>query len=681
MSRSLTRAVLFALTCAIGCSAANSVWIDTDPSVARGGHEIDDGLARIQAFRAPELSVRGISVVFGNAPLSAAFPIGQRLVQDFGPQNLHVYRGASSAEELGKETDASRALVQALTHEQLTILAIGPATNIATVLENHPELSRQVKQIIAVAGRRPGQRFSASPAASPFRDFNFEMDPQAFRVLLNSRVPLVLVPWEISSKVWLRNTDLETIRASNESLRWVVDAASDWIAHWKKEYGVDGFNPFDTLAIGYARAPSSFSCESLPVAIQVHRDDTARGTASPTQKPYLIASRTLNTHRFALYCSQAPTGFASQLVKVLSGSAWRVNITSAGLDHSRWNNLLTRHVSLESRVNYNDLKHHGLSELNSYLQQLAKPWPDGMDQNATKAALINAYNALTVRWIVSNYPTPSIWSTDHPFRAVRQTIDGRKVSLDQIEEQLRSMQDPRVHSALVCAARSCPPLRQEAYLGVSINEQLDDNVRRWLADPNLNEFSPERHSARVSEIFKWYGGDFNKTGGVRAFLAEYTPRDAQSFLHDPKTAMEYKPYHWGLNDSSELGKGYSQLHFYWDWARNGYLYRSVRNWFFGLGQKYGVNPLIFGGIYVGAIPFFSLSIAWLIHNLRRHKSPVLPLMCASFCFVSAYLYLLIAGKHIPYWVYGFVALMIGFGIYSTSRKIRSKLRDDGSSVK
>jgi pyrimidine-specific ribonucleoside hydrolase len=257
--------------------------------------------------------------VFGNAPLEEAFPIGQRLVRDFGPRHLPVYRGASSAQERGKETDASRALAQALAHEHLTILVIGPATNIATVIEKHPELSKQINQIIAVAGRRPHQRFLASPNARPFRDFNFEMDPEAFRVLLDSSVPLVLVPWEISSKVWVRASDLERMRASNGSLRWVIDAASDWLAHWKKDYDVDGFNPFDTLAVGYARAPSSFSCESLPVAIQVLPDDTVKpNEPHAPEKPYLIASHTLKANRSALYSSQAPKEFASQLVRVLS---------------------------------------------------------------------------------------------------------------------------------------------------------------------------------------------------------------------------------------------------------------------------------------------------------------------------------------------------------------------------
>jgi hypothetical protein len=71
---------------------------------------------------------------------------------------------------------------------------------------------------------------------------------------------------------------------------------------------------------------------------------------------------------------------------------------------------------------------------------------------------------------------------------------------------------------------------------------------------------------------------------------------------------------------------------------------AIQNWFSGLGTQYGVNPFIFGAIYLGAIPFFSLSIGWLIQNYRRGKSIVLPALSAMFFFVSTYIYLIFAGK-------------------------------------
>lgn len=301
-----------------GAMASGSVpvWIDTDPSVARGGHEVDDGFALIQAFHSSALMVRGVSVVFGNAPLKQGFPIAQHLVRDFGPPALPVVSGAASANGLGIETDATKALAAALRREQLVILMLGPATNIATVLRNHPELRNRVKAIVAVAGRRRNQRFSTAPSAPAFRDFNFELDAPGFQVLLDSGVPLVLTPWEISSKIWLRRADLVRLRSSNTSLGWVIDAAGDWLDVWNQKFASDGFNPFDTLAVGFVIAPEGFRCERLPVGIEQHPDDTVTA-AGPPLKPYLIADPSIRTRQSARYCFEAPASFQPALLKLL----------------------------------------------------------------------------------------------------------------------------------------------------------------------------------------------------------------------------------------------------------------------------------------------------------------------------------------------------------------------------
>lgn len=95
---------------------------------------------------------------------------------------------------------------------------------------------------------------------------------------------------------------------------------------------------------------------------------------------------------------------------------------------------------------------------------------------------------------------------------------------------------------------------------------------------------------------------------------------------------------------------------------------TIRQWFYSLGEDYGVNPLVFG-----AIPFFSLSIAWLVKNYHREKSIVLPIMSAMFFFISAYLYLLAAGKYVPFWVYALLILLVAFGGFSTVKNVRGQI--------
>lgn len=105
------------------------------------------------------------------------------------------------------------------------------------------------------------------------------------------------------------------------------------------------------------------------------------------------------------------------------------------------------------------------------------------------------------------------------------------------------------------------------------------------------------------------------------------------------------------------------------------VFQDVIRWFLALGEPYGVNPLIFGGIYVGAIPFFWLSIIWLVRNLKKGKSAVGPILAACSCAVSSYVYLIIAGQNVPFWVYVFIAAMITYGIYATLQKVRQKRQE------
>lgn len=99
-------------------------------------------------------------------------------------------------------------------------------------------------------------------------------------------------------------------------------------------------------------------------------------------------------------------------------------------------------------------------------------------------------------------------------------------------------------------------------------------------------------------------------------------------------------------------------------------------WFLGLGAKYNVNPIVFGSIYIGAIPFFFVSLYWTIRNIKNKKSILVPALLTGFFFISAYLYVIIVGQHIPVWVYLFIGVMIAYGIYSTINKVKDKLKQN-----
>lgn len=300
------------------------VWIDTDPAVGVEGRDIDDGVALLQSFHSPELKIHGVSVVFGNAPLKQAWPIAQHIVKKFGPVGLPVYRGAASSAALGVENAATRALAKRLLRTKMTLLVLGPATNIATVVKRHPELHSRIDSIVTVAGRRPGQRFTVGPNTQrAFDDFNFEQDAEAFRVLLESKIPITLAPFEISSKVWIRSEDFrDWAAAQSPESRWLIPAADGWLKVWREQFGVSGFNPFDTLAVGVLTHPSFMTCSELPVEIRVLENDnkgeSAGGKPVLAQKPYLLVDKNFSSLRRVRYCYEAHSSFKNELMQRLT---------------------------------------------------------------------------------------------------------------------------------------------------------------------------------------------------------------------------------------------------------------------------------------------------------------------------------------------------------------------------
>ncbi|MBK5295172.1 MAG: DUF547 domain-containing protein [Acidobacteriia bacterium] len=272
-----------------------------------------------------------------------------------------------------------------------------------------------------------------------------------------------------------------------------------------------------------------------------------------------------------LYCKDAGRDRQSCLphfCSILLACLFTAQAWSAELDHAPWDALIRKHVNAQACVDYRRWKAEDIPALDTYLGSLAAPWPTHLSALEHKAASINAYNALVIRWILTQYPTKSIWKSKKPFATPRHIVNGKKVSLDDIENGLRDLGDPRVHAVLVCAARSCPPLRREAYTAARLDEQMDSNARAWLANPALNRFFPDRKTAEISSIFDWFKADFQRNGGtVEQFLARFAPAEKAAFLKQGKVKLKYIDYHWGLNDTT-LGADYSKAGFLWDWTRN-----------------------------------------------------------------------------------------------------------------
>jgi hypothetical protein len=238
---------------------------------------------------------------------------------------------------------------------------------------------------------------------------------------------------------------------------------------------------------------------------------------------------------------------------------------ASALDEALYARLLERHTVgvddiASTRVDYGALRDS--ADWERLLGSLRASDPARLASREEKLAFwIDAYNVLAIDLVRAHYPVDSIRSIGGLLTPVWKQaageIGGRRYSLDEIEHRiLRPLGDPRVHGAIVCASLSCPPLRREPYRAADLDAQLDDNMRRWLADPRKG-MRLERHHGTVllSPIFDWFADDFGDD--VLAFVARYARHEDRAWLRDRRGTLRVRffDYDWRLNDAKEAAPG------------------------------------------------------------------------------------------------------------------------------
>lgn len=200
-------------------------------------------------------------------------------------------------------------------------------------------------------------------------------------------------------------------------------------------------------------------------------------------------------------------------------------------DHRQFERVLQGYVQ-DGRVDYDGIRTNRRAELQQYVRSLGNVQPEKLSHDEQVAFWLNAYNALIVQLVVEGgKPTDS-------FDSAQFYVAGEKRTLDDIEHRaLRPLaKDPRVHFALNCGAKSCPPLRPQAFLTTA---DLEKATVEFLHDPRNVTIDPVRKRLYLSKIFDWYAEDF---GDVVKFVGRYRPELLQG-----KWDVEYRPYDWSLN--------------------------------------------------------------------------------------------------------------------------------------
>lgn len=239
--------------------------------------------------------------------------------------------------------------------------------------------------------------------------------------------------------------------------------------------------------------------------------------------------------------------------KVVLAEAYTHDPDSPQFDHSAFDALLKKHVSMEGWVDYAALKGDA-SLLDAYITSIGEASFDQLGRDEKLALLINAYNAFTLRLILDYYPIESIKDipADMRWEHVRWKLGSQTLSLNQLEqEHIRpKFKEPRIHFALVCAAVGCPKLRNEAYMANRIEEQLQDQAdychrgKRWL------RFEPGSDTIYLTRLYQWYGDDFRQVGGSPLeYAARYVPALRQAMENGKTPRIEWLEYSWKLNSS------------------------------------------------------------------------------------------------------------------------------------
>ncbi|PYX33648.1 MAG: nucleoside hydrolase [Acidobacteria bacterium] len=279
-----------------GAAAARGpfrVIIDTDPGV-------DDALALLLAMRSPELKIEAITPVAGNVPLELTLPNALRLVEIAGRTDIPVAAGARAPllrrlvtatyahgenglggavfpEPTTKPVSESaseyiRHIVRKYPHE-VTLITLGPLTNIATALNSDPELAGMVRGLTMMGGSLSGGNIT--PAA----EFNIYVDPEAARIVFQSGIPITMVGLDVTRKTSLTEEHVRVLEAAqNPASQAAAKIGRNAINHNRDRGFLVGPNMHDSLAVAAFLDPTILKWQDYYVDVEVAGELTAGET-------------------------------------------------------------------------------------------------------------------------------------------------------------------------------------------------------------------------------------------------------------------------------------------------------------------------------------------------------------------------------------------------------------------
>jgi len=253
------------------------------------------------------------------------------------------------------------------------------------------------------------------------------------------------------------------------------------------------------------------------------------------------------------------------LLSLVSCQVSNVKSSSEPISHAIFDGLLKKNVTPEGAVNYKGFIQDSV-QFNKYLTLLENNHPNkkNWSKDQQLAYWINAYNAYTVKLIIDHYPVKSIKDIKSGIGFVNSVwdikfinIEGQEYDLNNIEHSIirTEFDEPRIHFAVNCASYSCPRLRNEAFTAERLEEQLEDQARKFFNDKRKNNII-SKDKIVLSSILKWYSTDFTKKGLIsRIFGGKGRTQNLIKFVNpyvdieiNRDAEIEFMDYRWDLNE-------------------------------------------------------------------------------------------------------------------------------------
>jgi len=280
------------------------VWLDLSPALGDPPRDPGDALALLQASGSPQLRLRGVSVTFGNVPVVRGYPAAVEVLGRLQTGLLRPWRGPSSPEERAAPTEATQLLTEALGDTRLTVIALGPATTLASVLLRQPALVSQIERVVFVGGQ-----VAADAASSDVPDANVIADVDSLKVVLDSDVAITLVPPGPRAGVTLTADDLSGLDAPARPIALVLPGARAWLQVVTATTASAAFAAPALVAVDVVAHPGEVRCEVASATVRI--------SPSPA---LLVSSTPAPQGRRVAWCHTADAGAKARILADLGAA-------------------------------------------------------------------------------------------------------------------------------------------------------------------------------------------------------------------------------------------------------------------------------------------------------------------------------------------------------------------------